>query len=450
MAESRFGRLIRGQGLLHRAVRGSVWTVLGFGGGQVIRLVSNLILTRLLFPEVFGLMALIMVVIQGLNNLSDMGVGPAILQSRRGDDPAFLNTAFTYSAIRGVVLWLGCCALAVPAARFYDAPELAWFLPVAGFSCVLYGLAPTRIESANRHLLLGRLTVMELLASLVSVVLTVALAALMGSAWALVIALVLGTAVRIVIADRMLPGERNRFLLEPSAARELAHFGKWIFPSTIVGFLISQGDKMILGNYLSLGELGLYNIAYFLATVPLQIGIAVNGKVFIPVYRDSPPRESAENFRRLRRIRCLLTGGFMAILVLMALLGPSLVDFLYDERYAAAGPMVTLIACATIPQLIVLSYDTVALAAGDSRRFFVVTAIRAVLFISFFLTGVHFWGIPGGLAGQAAATVAAYPVVVWLARRYGAWDPAHDAVFAAMGVAVILIAGPVISVLSTV
>lgn len=424
---------------MHRALRGSVWTILGFGGGQVIRLASNLILTRLLYPEVFGVMALIMVVMQGLNNLSDMGIGPAILQSRRGDDPAFLNTAFTYSAVRGLGLWLGCCLLAAPAARFYEVPELAWFLPVAGLSTVIGGLAPTRIETANRHLMLGRLTVMELLASIVGVVLTVALAAVMGSAWALVIALVVGAAVRLVIADRMLPGDRNRFQFDREAARELTQFGKWIFPSTIVGFLIAQGDRMILGKYLNLGDLGLYNIAFFLATVPLQLGIAVNWKVFIPVYRDAPPRESAENFRRLRRIRFLLTGGFMALLLVMALLGPWLVQFLYDDRYAPAGRLVSLIACATIPQLIVLSYDQAALAAGDSRRFFFVTLLRAVLFISFFLAGVHFHGIAGGLAGQAAAAFASYPAVVWLARRYGAWDPVHDAIFAFTGFATAMI-----------
>lgn len=436
MAESRIGRLLRGQGLLHRALRGSVWTILGFGGGQIIRLASNLVLTRLLFPEVFGVMALIMVVIQGLNNFSDMGTGPAILQSRRGDDPAFLNTAFTFSAVRGVMLWLACCAFALPAARFYDVPELVWFLPVAGFSTVFNGILPTRVETANRHLQLGFITLMELGTSVVTVALTVALAAVMGSAWALVIALVLGAAIRVVVVDRVLPGERNRFQFERPAARELASFGKWIFPSTIVGFLLNQGDKLILGRYLTLGQLGIYNIAFFLASVPLLLGTAIVGRIIIPVYRDAPPRESAANFRRLRRVRFLLTGGFMTVAVVMALLGPWLVDFLYDDRYIAAGRLVTLIACATIPQLILLTYDHAALAAGDSRRFFVVTLVRAVFFIAFFLAGVHFGGIAGGLAGQALAPVAAYPAVVWLARRHGAWDPAHDGAFAIIGIAV--------------
>ena len=139
----------QGQSLLHRAARGSAWTIIGVFGSQGIRLVSNLVLTRLLFPEVFGVMALVMVMMQGLNNFSDVGITPAVLQSKRGDDPDFLNTAFTLQAIRGVALWLACCALAWPAAQFYNVPELALYLPVAGFTSVIWGLQTTRIEEAR-------------------------------------------------------------------------------------------------------------------------------------------------------------------------------------------------------------------------------------------------------------------------------------------------------------
>ncbi|HBB84471.1 MAG TPA: polysaccharide biosynthesis protein, partial [Sulfitobacter sp.] len=92
-----------------RALRSTSWIVLSYGGAQAIRLASNLILTRLLFPEAFGLMALIQVVIVGLTLFSDVGIGPSIAQSKRGDDRDFLNTAWTIQAIRGGCLWLAAC-----------------------------------------------------------------------------------------------------------------------------------------------------------------------------------------------------------------------------------------------------------------------------------------------------------------------------------------------------
>lgn len=436
----RLSRLARGNGLGLRTLRGTLWTILGFGGSQGLRLASNLILTRLLFPEVFGLMALITVVIQGLNNFSDVGTGPAIMQSKRGDDRDFLNTAFTMQAIRGLFLWLACAALAVPVARFYDAPELAWYLPLAGFISVINGLLTTRIESANRHLDLGRLTRIELLSSALSIAITVALAAATRLALALVVGMLIGAAIRWLLAETLLPGARNRFRWDRSAASELIRYGKWIFPSTIVGFGIAQGDKAILGKYLTLDQLGLYNIAFFLASFPLQLAVAVIWRLMIPVYREHRDASGAAGTDlRLRQIRWGLTGGFLLVLVTMALLGPSIVRLLYDARYATAGDILPLIACATIPQIVMLSYDQAALAGADTGRFLAVTSVRAALFLPMYWAGVHFAGIPGALAGQALAALLAYPAIVWIARRHRVWDPWHDAVFLLFGAAASLL-----------
>ena len=91
---------LRGEGLKARAIKGSAWTVGGFGFEKILQLVSNLILARLLFPGAFGLMALVNVVLVGLAMFSDVGVVPAVVQDKRGEDPSFLNTAWTIQIIR--------------------------------------------------------------------------------------------------------------------------------------------------------------------------------------------------------------------------------------------------------------------------------------------------------------------------------------------------------------
>jgi O-antigen/teichoic acid export membrane protein len=72
----------------------------------VIRFGSNLIITRLLLPEHFGLMALVTTFLVGLALFSDTGVGPNIIQNPKGEEPIFFNTAWTVQAIRGVLLWV--------------------------------------------------------------------------------------------------------------------------------------------------------------------------------------------------------------------------------------------------------------------------------------------------------------------------------------------------------
>ena len=80
----RLAGLFSGADIAARTRRGSLWTVVDFGGNQFLRLASNLLLTRLLFPEAFGLMAIVQVFITGLEMFSDAGVQSSIIQNKRG------------------------------------------------------------------------------------------------------------------------------------------------------------------------------------------------------------------------------------------------------------------------------------------------------------------------------------------------------------------------------
>lgn len=417
-------------GLFARALRGSAIVAMGYIGGQAMRLASNLILTRLLFPEAFGLMALVTVVMIGLTMFSDVGIGPAILGDKRGDDPRFLDTAWTIQVVRGGLLWLITCALAWPLGVFYRAPDLAQLLPVAGVTLLIAGFNPTRIETANRHLALGRVTLLDLASQAVGIAVMVALSIATQSVWALVWGNIAGALVKLGLMTAYLPGHRNRLGWDRTAAAGLIRFGGWIFLSTACGFLLMQGDKAILGRYLSLESLGLYNIGYFLASFPMLLTAAVVGRIFIPVYREVAADGSDRVRRRLRRMRFGMTGIVFALLVAMAIGGVPLVGLLYDPRYAAAGAVVVTIACVQLPQLLVATYDTAALAAGDSRGFFVVSALRAGVQTGLFLAGAELGGLPLALAGQALAGVLTAPASIALARRHGVQDWLHDVTFA--------------------
>ncbi|TNF62459.1 MAG: polysaccharide biosynthesis protein [Rhodobacteraceae bacterium] len=410
-------------------MRGTSWLVVGYGGAQALRLASNLILARLLFPEAFGLMALVTMVTVGLMLFSDVGISPAIAQSPRGDDPDFLNTAWTLQVIRGVILWILATALAAPLAAFYAAPDLALYLPIAALALLISGFNPTRIETANRHLALGRLTQLDLAAQAIGVAAMIGLAWMTGSVLALVIGGVVTAAAKLILTHLGLPGPRNRFRLERAALASLLRFGGWIFLSTAFFFVSSQGDRAILGKFLSLDALGLYNIGYFLASFPLLLIQAVTLRLLIPVYRDLPPTASAQNRAKLSRLRHAMTAAGLSMIAVMALAGPWLVDLLYDARYAAAGGIVTALACALAPQIVGASYDQAALAAGDSRRFFLFSASRASLQVVFLFAGFAAFGLAGALGGLGLALLASHLVLIRLARLHGAWDARHDAVW---------------------
>lgn len=434
-------RLTRGSGLIERAARSSMLTIGSYGTSQVLRLVSNLILTRLLFPEAFGVMAMVTVVLSGLAMFSDMGVSQSIMGSKRGDEPEFLDTAWTIHVLRGFGLWGAACALAWPVSLYFGEPGLLAYLPVAGLALIVNGFNPTRIEQSKRHLRIGRITAIELGAQVTGIVLGVVFALIFKSVWALVASNVLTSVFWLGYLTFWLPGHRNRLRLERAAAGELIHFGKWIFLATVAGFIIGQADKLVLGRGLSTHDFGLYNIGYFLASFPLLLASAITTRVMIPLYRESPPSDSAENRARIARLRQYVTGSMMAAALLVGLLGTWLVGLLYDPRYQLAGAVTVLMSCMQIPAIIFVTYDQSALAAGDSRGFFRLAAIRASLTIGLIWLGFSLGGLLGALLGQGLAHLASWPTTARLARAHGAWDGRHDLRF---GLAWLLLAGSVL------
>jgi len=418
-----------------KLVRGAAFTSGGFVLSQGLRFASNLILARLLFPEAFGLMALMALVLTGLTMLSDTGVSQSIMQHKRGDDPDFLNTAWTLNLVRGVLRWLVACALAWPAAWLYDAPELLWILPMGGLSLVLLGAAPTRVYSAQRHMQLGRIIAIDLASQTLGIVVMVALAWIYQSYWALVAGVLATGAAKLALEWTLLTGMSNSLHWDKTAGRELLRFGGWVMLSSAFGFILLQGDRAILGVFLTVEKLGIYNIAYFLAFFPVLMAHAIMSKLLIPAYREAFASHVGEHDRKIRRMRMGLTGAVMALLAIMALIGPWLIDLLYDDRYADAGPIIVMISCVQMLSLIMLTYDQAALARGDSKRFFRVVVIRAVVQTVCFLAGAALLGLPGALAGQAVAAVLTYPAVAALAHHTGVWDTRHDALFAAAALA---------------
>ncbi|NIZ14243.1 oligosaccharide flippase family protein, partial [Phaeobacter sp. HF9A] len=326
-----------GQSLMLRVLKSASWIVLNFGAAQLLRLASNLVLTRILFPEAFGLMALVTMVIIGLALFSDVGISNAIAQNPRGDDPEFLDTAWSLQLCRGAGLWVMTGLLALPAAAFYDAPEMAYCLPISGFALLLHGFSPTRVETAYRHLLIGRVTVINLGAQIIGLVCLSGLAYWSQSVVALAFGNVIQESARLVLIWAFLPGRRNQFRWHAETRHEIIGMGKWIFLSTAFYFMTSQGDRAILGKHLSLSAMGIYNIGFFLASFPVQIGQELSARLMLAVYRDKPAHAAPGNRKKQRQLRYVLSAGVLLMMWTMAWIGPWLVGFLYDARYDAAG-----------------------------------------------------------------------------------------------------------------
>lgn len=419
-----------------RTLRSTLWVALNFGGNSVIlRLISNLVLTRLLFPEAFGLMAITQVFLAGLALFSDTGVGLSIIQNKRGDEAAFLNTAWTVQILRGAVLWLLTFLIAAPVARLYGEPVLVLMLPVLGFTFLVKGFQPTAVHTASKHLQMGRLLSINFLSSLATAVGACILAYYMRSVWALVVANVGGAILTLACQWLLLPGARNRLQIERAALSDLFHFGKYVFLASIAGFAVAQGDRAIIGLYVPVATLGVFNIGYTLAKMPVELAQMLQRRVILPLYRLKPIEESERNRAAIFRTRRLLSGGMMAVGLVLALAGPWLTELLYDDRYIAAGPVVTLFGLSMVPMLTMRSTSPMLLAMGDSKASLILVVAIAVLNATLLFLGIWAFGIAGAILAPGAAILLVTPLRWHYARRYNALDPIQEVGMTAVGLA---------------
>lgn len=418
--------LMGGDGLRARALRGTAFTFFGFGTQQFLRLLSNLVLTRLLFPEAFGLMALVMVVLTGLEMFSDTGINTSIVQNRRGDDPAFLNTAWSLQIGRGVLLWLLTLVLALPMAQFYDQPQLAALLPVAGFNMVILGFQSMRLAVANRHIALGRLTMLELSSQVTGIVVMILLAWATQSVWALLLGTLVSSTAKTVLSHRLLPGPRDRLAWDRAAFAELFHFGKYIFIGSMAGFLINNADRAVLGKFITIGELGVYNIGFFMASVPLMVCFQLGSRVLMPVYAKAPPGADPANLRKIRLARGGLGAALVGLGLTFALIGDWLIGVLYEAEYALAGPIMVLLSLTYLPTLVLNAYSVLFLASGKSRNFTIYLIVLGSLQLALLLLLVAEFGILGATIAPGLAILLVYPLTAWFAQREGGWDPLLD------------------------
>src|SRR5690606_6613373 len=223
--------------LQRRAIRASAWTLCNHGAGAVLRLASNWFLARLLIPDDFGMSMLVLAFISGLSMFSDIGLGPNIIQSKRGNDPAYYNTAWTVQVIRGFLIWLAACALAYPAAMFYARPQIAYYLPVAAVAAIIYGLSSTSIDTAGRKLDARTMALLGMSQLLVNVVVMAVWAWFHPTVWALIAGYLASQTYRTIYSHFMIPEVRNRFCWDREALASMLGFGRWVFVSTVITFL---------------------------------------------------------------------------------------------------------------------------------------------------------------------------------------------------------------------
>lgn len=398
------------------AIKGAAWTIVSYGGGQILRFGSNLILTRLLLPELFGLMGLAYVFIVGVHLFSDIGLGPSIIQNKRGEDPEFVNTAWTMQIIRSLFIWLCLMLVTWPVATFYKEPRLLWLIPVISLNTLIGGFNSTAIFSLNRKMSVKQVVIFEFGTQIVGTTVMIVWACLSPSIWAILAGGFAGALLDLVWGHFLIPGKSNRFAWDQSAVKEIFSYGKWIFLSTVLFFLCSQADRLVLAKIFDLTMLGIYGIAFTLSDMPRQVIIAIGGKVIFPsisMLADLPREELRAKILKNRNLILIPLAIGLAIFVSC---GDQLILILYRKEYVAASWMLPILALGIWHTTLHNLMSSCLLAVGKSQ-YGALGNFATFLSISIGIPiGYHFLGNLGAVIAVAVGDIPTYLVIT-----YGLW-----------------------------
>jgi O-antigen/teichoic acid export membrane protein len=412
---------------LHKAVfNASFWTILSHAWNQGIRFIGNLLLTRLLIPEDFGLMQLVFVFIQGITMFSDLGISPNLIQHPDGENPLFLRTTWTVQLIRGIFIEIMLIFMAYPLALLYKAPALAWLLPLAGLLAIIDGATSTNLIMNYRKMEMKKIAFLDMTAQTIGMVVMLAVAWHWRSVWALLISSFVSGSIRTVLSHVIFPGPSMALAWVPKYIHEIIKFGKWIFIGSMAGFVFSRLDRVILGLYISISDLGLYGIAFAISIVTVDLILTLSDKVLIPLYSHVRKHDSPKLEKQVFKVRAAFMAFSLPPLLCMILWGQKLIDFLYPESYRGAGWMLQILAAACCFKCITATIVPILYAAGNSFRPMIVTLCAALILILSIVVEGHFFGTKGVIWAIATAELLNYPILICAIYRYGTWLPWLD------------------------
>jgi len=426
--------------MLQRLFRSNlVWLLLNIGGSQILRLLGNLILTRLLVPEMFGLMALVTAIILGISMFSDVGIRGSIISNPRSGEPEFYNTAWTVQIVRGVLLYLILLAMAIPISRFYEIPQLALVIAVVGANTVVNGFMPTKVYWAYKELYLRRVSLLEFLAQLLGMVVMIALAYYYRNVWSLVAGMVTSSVAVIVLNYFFIPGHKNWLTWDKQSFVEIFKYGRWILLSTGSLYLITQGDRLVIGKFLTLETLGIYSIAINFSMIVNEIAENVSNKYLFPLYRKFIEGGPGQLYRiRMYRHRGMALG--MLACVPFLFFGQMLIEFLYDDRYEKAGWMLNILTLAALFRLMDTTLRPIFLAHADSFRSMIYQVIKGIIFFPALVIGISNYGLQGLVIVLLLTPLLNLVVLNVMVRKYNyVWH--YDDVLMLIAVIVVAVLG---------
>jgi len=395
-------------------------TAFSFVAQGAIRLGSSLILTRIVRPEAYGIMTILLSIYFVVEMLADINVSLFIVRDKNGEHPRYLNTAWTMRFGRGLlntaIVFL--CAPLI-SSSLYHLPALT--IPLRVFS-LLFSIAA--LESMSFPLAIRRkqtriYVYSELVASFLATGFAITYCYYSRDYWGMIYGTLLSRALTTLFSWHFYRDLRPKPQFDRTAAREILQLTKFTMPSSLLTLALSQFDKVAFLRLFDLSLLGVYGLASNVAALIESLITKVSQLVLYP--------RCAHNFRTDRDTYSLkyYTENiklFIGILILPAAVGGAahfIIRLLYPAQYALAGTVLQALMVRAALLSLASPAEDLLIAAGESHVILFGNIFRAVSMCAASLTGYYFFGFLGFIYGISLSGLPPLIYYLWLQSEKG-------------------------------
>ena len=395
-------------------VRGGFWVFLVRVTEKGLGFVKLIILANLLVPRDFGLLGIALLAVSTLEIFTRTGFEDALIQQRRDIKP-YLDTAWTFLVGRGLVLYLAVFLLAPLIAGFFQSPASVLIIQVLGLSVIVKSLTNIRVLGFLKDLDFRRHFWYITFGSVVEFLVTVTLAVVLRNVWALVIGSIAAHLCRLA-ASYFLCRVRPRMAFSVQKARELFRYGKWVTGSSVLSFLITQGDDIVVGKLLGTLSLGFYQMAYRISNLPATEITQVLSRVSFPLYSrlQSDPRRLRDSYLRLLKVTVFLS--FPVALFFLSSAGLFTSVFL-GEKWHSIIPVIRILSLWGLIRSVGATTGAVFKATGRPDLLTKIHLAKLSLLILLIFPLVWQWGLLGAALAVTLNGLIINPLAAWLTLR---------------------------------
>ncbi len=384
-----------GDSLRSKSFRGTVWMSGGNGLEQGLRLIRNMILTRLLAPDVFGIMAIVLAINLAFQSFTEIGIKQSIIQNPKGHERDYLNGAWWFSFIRGAGLYYLAYSGAPWIAEFYNNPELTPLLRIAFLSIIFNGLLSPMAYVALKRMDFKRWVGVYHSGGVLGVLSTICLAFVIPNVWALVTGFIVEAVSRFILSYLICPF-RPGLNFARNHLKALFNYARGMLGLPILTFIFLRTDIFVIGKLCSASEVGFYSMALSLAQIPIQFSTVIT-EVMMPAFS-----EMQKNFQRINQSIYKITSAIAFLgfpgLVFVILYGKNLLSLVYGTQYATVAIPFAIIFTTALFRVCSMPIASVYLAIGRPELHRLFVGIRTIMIIIFIYPFVNKFGLTGAAA----------------------------------------------------